>query len=113
MKTRIILLIFSFITSAILCSCDKEDKEKKENQVTAKVVSNTFGVPVRVSGFGETELIIKDKWEKKIYTKDWSIRLEAQCDTPTVLLTVEIYVNGKLRDKGEGNKHAVAYVKLK
>lgn len=108
MIRRILPLLF-FIIFAGLSSCSKDDDK---TVVRLKVTSNTSGIPVRVySPFG-TPLIIKDSWEG-IYVATSNIAsVEARCDDNTVLLTVEIYINGILKRKVFGNSIVSAVVKI-
>ena len=117
-KSQLLFTLFTvMIYSMVLCSCEKENgyakKEKKENQVTMKVFCNTSGVPVRIYGYKYGGLIIKDQWEGEFVTKDWEVQLVAYCNDKTELVTLEIYVNGKLKSRGEGNSYVAIGAKLK
>ncbi len=117
MKTKFIFFLFTVISCCILSGCEKEDeytkKKNKVNRVTLKVFSNDPCAPVTVYGYETIGLVIRSKWEKEVFTKAWFTQLEAQCNDPTVLLTVEIYVNGKLKRRREDNGFAGITVKLK
>ena len=71
------------------------------------------GVSVRIYGYKSGGLIIKDQWEGEFVTKDWEVQLVAYCNDKTALVTLEIYVNGKLKSRGEGNSYVAIGAKLK
>ncbi|MDR1501573.1 MAG: hypothetical protein LBT43_03860 [Prevotella sp.] len=108
-KLFFILLSIIFLTSFYSCS-DEDDggyikKENQENEIRFKVYSNTSGVPVTISEFYGGTLVIKDYWEGGYVTKQYGAQFSVSCQDETVLLTGEIYVNGKLRLKKDGNKY--------
>jgi hypothetical protein len=113
MKTKIILTLFSVVFILFLVSCSKDDDGA--NEVTLKVYSNTVGVPIRLSGGGidSNYLTIKDYYEKR-WSTDWDkTYLSARCDDETVLITVEVYINGKLKKMEVGNSLVEVYYNIK
>lgn len=100
-------------------SCSDDDdggaskKEAQENEITFKVFSNTPDVPITISEFYGGTLVIKNSWEGSYTTKRWATQFTATCKDETVLITGEIYVNGKLKMKREGNKYIQLIVDVK
>ncbi|MCH7403470.1 hypothetical protein ACFOUP_04725 [Belliella kenyensis] len=104
MKFKSILILFIIFSCTILSSCESDDD--KEYSVRKVVYSNTEGAQITLSDIG---LVIKDFWESSANYKSRSYaEVVAICDDPAVLITTEIYVNGKLRARKEGN----GYVKI-
>lgn len=121
MKTKIICVLLSIVVCGFLYSCSNEDddggyaKERDhENTIIKKVFSNTPGVPITINGLqGGGDLIIKDSWEGMYITKNYVVQLEADCKDEKVLMTCEIYVNGKLRSRKDGNSSVMLEVVVK
>jgi hypothetical protein len=118
MKIKQIVLFLFLIATFSLQSCsdddyDYEKLENKENKVALKVYSNTPDVPVYVYCWVESPFIIKNYWEGEFVTKAYQLAFDISCKEPTVLLTGEIYVNGKLRSRNEGNGYVGVGVTLK
>ncbi|MDR2913484.1 MAG: hypothetical protein LBV74_01380 [Tannerella sp.] len=112
MKNSFLLIFISIFICGSFNSCSEEDDDggysklkNQENTIKFKVYSNTPGVPITLSDFYFGRLIIKDHWEGVFRTKDWGTNIEASCEDETVLITGEIYVNGELKLKKEGNRH--------
>ncbi|WP_132430934.1 hypothetical protein [Natronoflexus pectinivorans] len=97
--STLLLSVVFFIT---LFSCSKDDNGT--NEVTLKVFSNTADVPIiLMGGFPKEQLTIKDYYEECWHT-DWGqTYVKARCDDETVLITIEVYINGKLKERGVGN----------
>jgi hypothetical protein len=113
MKARLPLFILQFFFLIIvlaLTSCVEEDIDKKEHLVETKVYSNTPGALITLQYHG---LIIKDYWYNKVVTQDYFAQVYATCDDPTVLITAEIYVDGKLKAKKEANSYVNLYHRIK
>jgi len=100
----IFTISFIIIFSLAFTGCYEEDDWQKlenlEHRVKYVLYSNTEGVPVRL----EQGLIVKDYWESESVTKDFYTSFWARCDDPTVLMTAEIHVNGKLKARSQGNQ---------
>ncbi|MDO4779544.1 MAG: hypothetical protein Q3992_00795 [Bacteroides sp.] len=113
MRKYIILVITSLL---FLQSCDNEDYTDLryvEVNVIRKVYTNTPGVPIIISPYKGGELIIKENWEHSYKTKNYFAGLDASCDNKTVLITLEIYKNGKLLDRIQGNGKVSISCRLK
>ncbi|WP_241276336.1 hypothetical protein [Belliella calami] len=92
---NIILLIFCVNFS----SCTEDSDNYK---VEYKVYSNKKDIPIRLSS--PKVIIIKDYWEyQSIGIIGGTAQIEARCDDQNVLITCEIYINGKLKSKMDGN----------
>lgn len=119
MKIREVLVLFFIIISCSFYSCSEDgdggfsNRQNQENVVKLKVWSNTPGVPIRLDCHFGQPLTIKDKWEGEYVTKQYGAQLTAICDDNTVLITTEIYVNGKLKKRKEGNSYVMLGVDLK
>lgn len=48
-------------------------------------------------------MTVKGGWEQQFVTKDEYIGVEATCEDSDALITVEVYVNGHLKDKVSKN----------
>jgi len=111
MKTIIVSSLIIFSLAYISCS-EEDDWEKLDNlehKVTIKLFSNTPGVPMTtISG-----LIVKDYWEYEIITKDYFANYIAYCSDPTVLMILELYVNGKLKARSQGDERVELRYRLK
>jgi hypothetical protein len=109
MKFNSILILVLLFSWSMLSSCESDDE--KEHSVRLVVYSNTECVPIRLSEIG---LVIKDYWESSSKGKSREYaEIVARCDDPTVLITAEIYVNGKLRANKEGNGYVKTSYQLK
>lgn len=120
MKAKIVfLLLLSSIFCGSFFSCSEDDdggyakKQNKENTVLFKVYSNTPTAPITIQDIPEGYLIIKDHWERQFVTKLYGAQFSASCDDKDVLITGEIYVNGKLLLKREGNRYISLNVDFK
>jgi len=104
MKLKNISILVFLLSFSMLSSCvSDEDKEYSVRQV---VYSNTKGVPITLNDY---RLVIKDFWEKTdIYPSRSYSEIVALSDDKTVLITAEIYVNGKLKAREEGNGYVKA-----
>jgi hypothetical protein len=119
MKIKNLFFLLSLIICCSFSSCSKDDdggyskKENQENVVKLKISTNTPGIPIKLNCYFGQPLIIKDNWEKKYITKQYGAQLTATCDDNAVLITAEIYVNGKLRKRSEGNNYIMLGVDIK
>ncbi len=100
-------MLFSFGFSA--CSEEEEDYkalENKETTIKVKIYTNSDDAPVYVTGGGISSpyLIVKGKWENTYNTKNYFAGFEADCEDEKVLLTGELYVNGKLKIRKQANR---------
>lgn len=115
MKSKISLILISLFIGFCFLSCSDDDepfrKREQDNKVTFKVYSNTPDALIVISEFYGGTLTIKGHWEGEYSTKQYATQFTATCKDETVLLTGEIYVNGELRLKQEGNKYIQLIVK--
>lgn len=107
MKLTVIMLLFVFSFFFSSCSSDDDDYYKRDQQVNKieyKVFSNTPDVPIRISEFPGGTLVIKNSWKGEYETKQYGASMTLSCEDENVLMTGEIYVNGKLKLREEGNR---------
>ena len=99
-----ICLLFMFI---LVAGCSKGEKQALVKFV---VRSNTPEAVVRVmTSFNNEPILIKSYWEKSgLVTVESGtyVRIGASCKDPEVLLTTQIYVNGKLKAERDANSNA-------
>ncbi len=89
------------LTIGLFSACNKNDPPL----VLYKVTCNMPDVPVRVYGLPEgNPLIVKGNYEKAVLKDTDIVGLEARCDNPEALITLEVFVNGKSRKKVSGNR---------
>ena len=101
-KLFFLLTLIAGLFSFSSCSDD-------EHMMVKYVVrSNTPGAPIAVSySHPRKELVIKDYWERTFVIErplGTSVWCEGKSEDPNVLITCELYIDGKLRAKEEGNK---------
>ncbi|KGE14753.1 hypothetical protein [Sphingobacterium deserti] len=112
---HLLIILLGGFTSA--CSDDDEyiDQRNKEHLVKVVVYSNTPDIPVLVDGVGPggESIYIKNYWEKEVVSKSYATRIVATCEERTVLITIEIYVDGKLRATADGNSYVAAFAEIK
>lgn len=119
MKKNLLIILLPFFICCLFSSCSEDDdggyskKLNQENVIKFKVISNTLDAPVTISEFYGGNLIIKNSWENEFVTKDYGTHFFATCENETVLMTGEIYVNGKLKLRKEGNKRIELSVNVK
>lgn len=110
-----ILRLFTVLTIALFtisCNSDETSIEDQLNTVTYKVMANGDS-PFTINGFHHTNLTTRHKWERTEQTKDYYASISVNCDDPTVLITIEIYKNGKLIERREANSRLNINVPLK
>jgi hypothetical protein len=106
MKIKNLLILYSIVVCCIFNSCSKDDSSSI-HEVEVRVSSNTPDALVNVlirPGNGEIQM--KDKWKfiQFIDTDEFdSIDVGANCPDKDVLITVEIYVDGKIKKMGAWN----------
>ena len=118
MRINLILVLSIICLSFYSCSTDDDGGynklEDKENKVEYKVYTNSPGIPIRMYGYqGQQPLVIKESWMGEYITKAYGANMRLLCDDPSVLLTGEIYINGKLKIRREGNSTVMMEIKLK
>ena len=101
-KLFFLLTLIAGLFSFSSCSDD-------ENMTVKYVVrSNTPGAPIAVSySHPRKNLVIKDYWERTFVIerpRNDYVTCVGKSEDPNVLITCELYIDGKLRAKEEGNK---------
>lgn len=97
-----LLLSFAFVFG-VFTQCS--ESEERTWRVTYIVDSNTLDVPIRVVGADprSTYIVVKGHYENTITTDAGIVSMVARCDDPNVLITLQIFVNGKRKDVVSGN----------
>ena len=100
MKKLLFLLFVSLL--GIMNSCDKDNGP---DVIRYELISNTPGAPIWVECDG---IYVKDYWVLDYQLPDGTDPyfvppFHARCSDPYVLMTVRIYLNGKLMGTQEGN----------
>lgn len=120
MKIKKFLVLLPIIVGFCLFSCSEDEDggysklDNQVNKVEFKVYSNTADVPINIEGAPDSfYLTIKNYWNTTFTTKDWGTEFDARCSDPTVLITGEIYINGKLKLRKEANTLLHMYVVIK
>lgn len=108
-----------FFLGLLLCSaCSKEDSDL--NIIHVKIETNS-DEPVRIYGIknsGESGVVIKKHYETtfELGKDDFSyngLSIEARCKDGNTLITIKVWVNGKLKSNVSGNKYLTSgYISL-
>ena len=64
--------------------------------------------PIRVYGIkdsGETGIVIKRYFEKTYETESKVFSIDARCEDENTLITIKVWINGKLKIDKFGNKY--------
>lgn len=111
-KIRFILIA---LCSVLLFSCSKDevDLDDVTNVVNFKVTSDSPNQPFEISATDGYHFKTSGNWEKTITTKNYFASLIIECDNPNTLLKGQIYVNGILVRKKEGNQNIHIGLRLK
>ncbi len=96
MKKLFLFLMFFSVLSFPSCK-DNDDIYT----IKYEVISNTSDAPIEVYPWG---LTVKDYWSREeVSNRDCSLGFEVRCDDSDVLITLKIYVDGKLKATRDGN----------
>ena len=98
LKYIIVFALLAFLAPA----CSKDDGTHKVKFV---VDSNTPETPIRVYGAqtGATYVVVKSHFENTVKTDAALVVLDARCDDPNTLITLEVHVDDNLKRRAEGN----------
>lgn len=102
---RHLLLIMAFVTAMMLGGCS--DKKKEVNDVRFTIEANT-DQPVRIySPTDQSEMgtVIRSHYESSFRTDVTLFSIQARCDDETTLITIRVWINGKLKHEVSGNKY--------
>ncbi len=105
-KLFFLLTLIAGLFSFSSCSDDEH--------MTVKYVvrSNTPGAPIVVYySHPRNKVVIKDYWERTFVIErplNAYVTCGGKSEDPNVLITCELYIDGKLRAKEEGNKSVAA-----
>lgn len=95
----------AFVSAMALGGCS--DKKEVVNDVRFTIEANT-DQPVRIyspTDKGETGTVIRKSYESSFKTGPTVFGIEAHCDDETTLITIRVWVNGKLKREVSGNKY--------
>lgn len=97
-----LILLFSLL----LChACSKDDSNL--NIIRVQIEANS-DEPIRVYGIkdsGETGIVIKRYFEKTYETESKVFSIDARCEDENTLITIKVWINGKLKIDKFGNKY--------
>lgn len=90
----------------LLChACSKDDSNL--NIIRVQIEANS-DEPIRVYGVkesGETGIVIKRYYEKTFETVSKVFSIDARCKDENTLITIKVWINGKLKINRSGNKY--------
>lgn len=97
-------------TLSLLClfvcfACSKDTPTL--NDVRVHVEANT-NEPVRIYGIKdspESGLVIRNSYDKSFKAENEGLSIEARCNDGNTLITIKVWVNGKLKADVSGNKY--------
>lgn len=98
-----------FLLGILLCNaCSKDNSDL--NIIHVKVEANS-DEPIRIYGVkdsGETGIVIKRTYETRYKSKYRDFSINAICKDGNTLITIKVWVNGKLKKNISGNKYVTA-----
>lgn len=97
----IIILLGLFICQA----CSKDTPSPSTVRVQIEANSDE---PVRIYGIkdsGETGVVIKKNYDNTFKSDKRSFSIDARCEDDNTLITIKVWVNGKLKKNVSGNKY--------
>lgn len=94
------------LCSLLLChACSKDDSNL--NIIRVQIEANS-DEPIRVYGIkgsGETGVVIKRNFDKTYETESKVFSIDARCKDENTLITIKVWINGKLKINRSGNKY--------
>lgn len=109
MPVYIIMLFGLFICHA----CTKDTPNL--NMVRVQVEANS-DEPVRIYGIkdsGESGVVIKKNYDNTFEIENEGFSIDARCKDENTLITIKVWINGKLRINISGNKYLTSeYIPL-
>lgn len=106
-------LIIVFLCLFMCQACSKDTPNL--NTVRVQVETNS-DEPVRIYGTkdgGETGVVIKNSYDKTFESEGDGFSIDARCKDGNTLITIKVWVNGKLKKNVSGNKFVTSgYVSL-
>ncbi len=104
------------VRNAIIQSCsDDVPIEDKESFIEYRITCDTPDAQMHIDANGLDALGIyaKGSYEKKLRTKEFFAVIDVRCTDHKALISVELYVNGKLRASENGNASVFISERLK
>lgn len=106
-------LIIVFLCLFMCQACSKDTPNS--NTVRVQVETNS-DEPVRIYGTkdgGETGVVIKNNYDKTFELEGEGFGIDARCKDGNTLITIKVWVNGKLKKNVSGNKFVTSgYISL-
>lgn len=103
MKINVLIILVSCLFMCNACSKDPLGM----NIVHIQIKSNS-DEPIRVYGTndgGETGVVIKRNYESTFKSDSDGISIDVRCKDENTLITIKVWVNGKLKSNVSGNKY--------
>lgn len=103
-----------FVLGLLLChACSKDNPNLNIIRVQIETDSDE---PVRIYGIkgsGEAGVVIKKNYDKTFELENDGFSIEARCKDGNTLITIKVWVNGKLKSNVSGNKYLTSgYISL-
>lgn len=107
-RTISAVIVFSFFMLSVSC----DDNEELHN-VVYEVECDMVDVPVRLYGIrGSVGLVVENYWKHSVdvpakndFKNDPFVGIKAKCYEEQALITLRIFVDGKLKIEKTGNSH--------
>jgi hypothetical protein len=119
MRSKIVAILLFMLASVGFSSCSEDDdggyakRAAQKNTVKFKIYTNTPGAPVDLYSYFGSPLRIKDSFEGEFVTDRTFVGFLVSGDDGDVLITGEIYVNGRLVEKRHANYRLYMETRLK
>lgn len=119
MRSKIVAILLFMLASVGFSSCSEDDDggyakwAAQKNTVKFKIYTNTPGAPVDLYSYFGSPLRIKDSFEGEFVTDRTFVGFLVSGDDGDVLITGEIYVNGRLVEKRHANYRLYMETRLK
>lgn len=103
-----------FVLGLLLChACSKDNPNL--NIIRVQVETNS-DEPVRIYGIkdsGEIGVVIKKNYDNTFELENEGFSIEARCKDDNTLITIKVWVNGKIMSNVSGNKYlTTGYISL-
>ena len=113
MRKNIFLLLLVTLISFVT-SCSKEtDLDDQKHSVEYKIWTDDPNATVCMVSYFGAPLYFKGSFEGQFVTDEYQLSFDARCDDPYVLMTLEIYVDGKLKQKLYRNHSLHTVIRIK
>lgn len=116
MRNIVVLLLFSICSLLSFQSCgDDGPLEDKECYIEYRITCDTPNAQMHIAAndLGAKGVYAKGSYKNDLKTKDYFAVIKVKCDDRKALISVELYVNKKLRAKKSGNSTVYISERLK